>query len=204
MARPGAGRPPRRSPSADLGHARLVDPQAGVLGLGLDQDRPAPLPPGDRLAGPDDREVGRRQAAAPQHRLGPGLRVAEGLGLGRASGVGQSEQFEEPGHMGLAAARPAEPLDQVEDDVRARVGQACPGDRPIGGAAGTGQASKPWPAQGLDDQPGDLDDVGLGGRSRGGPMGARRGVVQDRDAGPSAGRSLQPDPRQGSRARPGG
>ncbi len=121
-----------------LDHAPLVDPEAGVLGLRLDDRRPGAVP-GGGPARPGDRERGRRQARPAEQGLGPPLRVAERLRRRRAAGVGQAQQFEHARDVRLAAARTGEPFDQVEDDVDGRRVE----DRPGGGGGGQGRASKP-------------------------------------------------------------
>ena len=164
------------------GHARLVDPQAGVLGLGLEDRRPGAVPSGDRLARPGHRERGRRQAqalgagpwSAPWSGRAPGPRAGTRCRAGRG-GRGSGDGASPP----LAPPNPSIRLNTTSGAGLA----SSPRTRPTGGAAGTGQASSP-PRQPLDHRPGDLDDIGLGGRV---------GVVRRRAPGHCTG------PRPGSR-----
>ncbi len=105
--------PPQRLLVPDDGFG--VDAQAGVLGVGLDDEREPQL---EGLV-PRQHELGRRrrQPGRPQHGLGLELVLAESQGLGRVPGERQAQELEDPGDVGFPLRPPVVALAEVDQGV---------------------------------------------------------------------------------------
>jgi len=97
-------------------HASLVQADAGVLGGGLDDDRPFNGALWDRQI-LDDEEIRRRQAGALEQPLGHVFGAGDTERLKGRAGERDADPFEHPRHVGFVVAVVARAFEQVEDDL---------------------------------------------------------------------------------------